>query len=211
MFAQIRFLFEERTGEGISFNKLMLEKTLFIIPIVGNHEYMAMQCLPFLSQEITEESLNQIDTEKNLKIMNCQRNGSMSTLNGFKRLDEESRKVVLDYLCSFDLYRRVSAGNKNYILVHGGLRNFSLERDLADYDIDELVWERPDYDAPYFDNVFTVTGHTPTLCIEGNERPGYLCDTGQDRRQAFGRMQQTYPSGCEAGHIPGGCYRGNGT
>ena len=75
---------------------------------------------------------------------------------------------------SFDLYAEVAAGDKTYLLVHAGLGNFSPDRPLDDYDIDELVWERPDYGMPYFDDIYTVTGHTPTFTIEENKKPGYI-------------------------------------
>lgn len=44
-----------------------------------------------------------------------------------------------------------------------------LDRELSDYSLFELVWERPDYDLPYFDDVYTVMGHTPTPLIDGND------------------------------------------
>lgn len=35
-----------------------------VIPIAGNHEYMALQCLSWLNQEITEETLKNLSQEK---------------------------------------------------------------------------------------------------------------------------------------------------
>ena len=45
---------------------------------------------------------------------------------------------------------------------------------FTDYTIDEIVWERPDYNKAYFDDVYVITGHTPTQYIEDNDRPGYI-------------------------------------
>ncbi len=145
-----------------------------IIPLVGNHEYMAMQCIPFLMQKITEDSIKSLNVEQMGKICDWQINGSESTLKGFRALDEEMRKEVIEYLCSFELYKEVSAGGEDYLLVHAGLGNFSPYRDLDDYDIDELVWNCPDYSIAYFDDIYTVTGHTPTFCIEDNIKPGFI-------------------------------------
>ncbi len=145
-----------------------------IIPLVGNHEYMAMQCIPFLTQRITEESINSLTFEQMGKICDWQINGSESTLKGFRSLDEETRKEVIEYICSFELYKEVSVGAKDYLLVHAGLGNFAPARPFDDYDIDELVWNRPDYNVPYFNDIYTVTGHTPTFCIEGNRKPGFI-------------------------------------
>ena len=60
-----------------------------------------------------------------------------------------------------------------YILVHGGLSNFSKERELHEYDLAELLFQSPDYSRTYFEeeNVFLVTGHTPTQGIPGHEKP----------------------------------------
>lgn len=37
------------------------------------------------------------------------------------------------------------------------------------YDVNDFIWERPDWDIPYFTepNKFVVVGHTPTLGITG--------------------------------------------
>ena len=145
-----------------------------IIPIAGNHELMALTCLPFLLKEVTEDSLAQLDLEMWQKVFDWQLNGNQPTLSGFKSLDPSTRNDVLEYMGSFDLYAEVAAGDKTYLLVHAGLGNFSPDRPLDDYDIDELVWERPDYGMPYFDDIYTVTGHTPTFTIEENKKPGYI-------------------------------------
>lgn len=145
-----------------------------IIPLVGNHEYMAMQCIPFLLQEVTTDSIKRLNADLMGKLLDWQYNGNKSTLEGFRKLDADTRNEIIEYLCSFDLYKEVSAGNKDYLLVHAGLGNFSPDRDLDDYDIDELVWDRPDYSEPYFYDIYTVTGHTPTLAIEANEKPGFI-------------------------------------
>ena len=153
---------------------LYMMKQPNMIPLIGNHEYMAMQCIPFLLQEITEETINSLTVNQMGKILDWQYNGSKSTLSGFKALDEETRKEVIEYLCSFELYKEVTAGATDYLLVHAGLGNFSPNRSIDDYDIDELVWDRPDYNTPYFNDIYTVTGHTPTFCIEGNLQPGFI-------------------------------------
>lgn len=37
-----------------------------------------------------------------------------------------------------------------------------------------MVWERPDYEITYFKNKYVITGHTPTVAIERNPKPGYI-------------------------------------
>lgn len=61
-----------------------------------------------------------------------------------------------------------------YLLVHAGLGNFSPERELEDYSIDELVWAEMDFERQYFDDRYLVVGHVPTQMIKNNPRPGYI-------------------------------------
>ena len=126
-----------------------------VIPIAGNHEQMML------------EDMFQ-------KLYAWQRNGGIATTDELSKLDNETRKDVLDYVADFSWYEKVDVNGQRYLLVHGGLGNFDIKRDIDDYSLDELVWSRVDYDVRYFDDVITVTGHTPTRYIEDNPRPGYV-------------------------------------
>ena len=145
-----------------------------VVCLAGNHEYMALQCLKFLMQEITDESLQEMDAGIIERILNWQLNGSRTTVDEFYRLDEQTRKEVFDFLSEFDLYEEVYAGDEEYLLVHAGLGNFSPDRPIWEYGIDEMVWERPDYSRQYYPDKYVITGHTPTMGIRENPRPGYI-------------------------------------
>lgn len=145
-----------------------------IIPIVGNHELMGITVLKFLMKEITEENIGSIDDRMVQSIINWQMNGSDTTTGEFHKLSLEKRQEVMKYLGEFSAYEEVSAGNKDFLLVHAGLSNFSKRRSLDDYTLNELVWGRTDYEMKYFDDVFVVSGHTPTQNIRQNTRPGYI-------------------------------------
>lgn len=45
---------------------------------------------------------------------------------------------------------------KDYLLTHGGLGNYSSGKELEDYSIEELVWDRADYETQYFDDVIIL-------------------------------------------------------
>ena len=145
-----------------------------VIPIIGNHEVMFMECMPFLMGEITKESLESLDTEILDKILIWQYNGFLPTIKGFRELDMEQQKEVLDYVGEFAAYEEVKVNGVNYLLVHAGLGNFSPDKELDDYTLDELVWERPDYGRKYFEDRIIISGHTPTQLIEDNPRKGYI-------------------------------------
>ncbi len=85
-----------------------------------------------------------------------------------------TKKAVIEFISEFDLYEEVHVNNKVYVLVHAGLGNFKPDRPLWEYELDELVWERPNYEFQYYSDKYVITGHTPTMSIETNPRPGYI-------------------------------------
>ena len=144
-----------------------------VIPIAGNHEQMMLECMSVLINEVKDENSIKEFAEKFSddmfqKLYAWQRNGGIATTDELSKLDNETRKDVLDYVSDFSWYEKVAVNGQKYPLVHGGLGNFDIKRDIDDYLLDELVWSRVDYDVRYFDDVITVTGHTPTRYIEDN-------------------------------------------
>lgn len=146
---------------------MMLRSNVF--PICGNHEVMAVECLKLLCKEITDEFLNQLDEKALIKLSNWINNGAYQTICEFKKLSQDEREDIMSYIMEFSAYEEVSVNGNEYLLVHAGLDNYSLEKSLDDYDIDELVWVRPDWDVSYFDNShqYVIVGHTPTIAITG--------------------------------------------
>ncbi len=61
-----------------------------------------------------------------------------------------------------------------FVFVHAGLGSFEPDKDLWEYELDELVWQRPDYTMKYFEDKNVITGHTPTMFIENIPRPDYI-------------------------------------
>lgn len=132
--------------------------------LLGNHEAMLLSC-DFLLDEITEEGIEQLTPEKLSLLANYMHNGGDVTLKSLRKLAAASREEVydiLDYLREAPLYETVSAGGRDFLLVHAGLENFRKDRKLSDYSSDELLWARPALSEDYFDGVITVFGHTPT-------------------------------------------------
>lgn len=137
--------------------------------IFGNHELMMAECMNFLCHEITDEFLNSFDEEKLMKLSDWMNNGGFQTIQEFRSLSKEEQQEIIEYLMEFTAYEEIAISNKNFLLVHAGLRGFSEEKSLDEYDVNDFVWERPDWDNPYFSdsNKFIVVGHTPTLGITG--------------------------------------------
>lgn len=156
-----------------------------VIPILGNHEYMASVALPWLLKEVTEENVESFENGEGEGLIDWIRVGGTATIEEFTKLSREEQLDVLDYLMEFSLYEIVEAKDKEFVLVHAGLHNFSKEKDLDDYDLYELLFCKPDYDKVYFTDKYLVTGHTvrKEVLIQNNHI-AIDCGCGYDGRLA---------------------------
>ena len=145
-----------------------------IYPILGNHEYMACQCLHFLMEEITEESIADMEAGMLEGLLEWQNIGGKQTMDEFYKLSEEEQWDIMDYLEEFSLYEEVKVNGKTYVIVHAGLENFSPDRNLEDYELHELIFKSPDYSKVYFENKYLITGHLPTRAIAQNSNPDHI-------------------------------------
>ena len=142
-----------------------------VYPILGNHEYMAVKCLRFLLQEITEESISTLDEGIVRGLFEWQNVGGQATMDEFHKLTMEEKLDIVEYLEDFALYEELVVRGKNYIMLHAGFLNFSPERPMEDYQMYELIFKANDYERVYFPDKYLVTGHLPTRVIERNTRP----------------------------------------
>ena len=140
----------------------------------GNHEEMAMRCLPTLLEEITELSISAFDDNFLNDFMLWQMNGCQPTLDEFYELDTDTKQKIVDYIDKSLYYKELEVNDKKYLLVHAGLGNFSPDKPIESYNVFDLVWERVDYEKQYYEDKFLITGHTPTQTIESCEEPGFI-------------------------------------
>ena len=136
-----------------------------ICPLIGNHELMAVKCLSWLHQEITDETIEQLNEEQLMDYVNCMINGGDLTIEHFTQLSVPERDEILNYLLNFLAYAQVKVNGKKYLLVHAGIDHFDPDKSLDEYDINDLVWARPDFQRSYYDDQYVIVGHTPTLMI----------------------------------------------
>lgn len=141
-----------------------------VIPIIGDHEYMATRCLKYI-MECKRHTVQKPDEDMAQNILDWQRAGGQSTIDEFHKLSEEEQEDVIDYLEEFSLYEEIEAGGRDYVLVHGGLENFDPERDLDDYHIDDVLFNVPDYSRVYFEDKILVTARELTSSIKDNPVP----------------------------------------
>lgn len=139
-----------------------------VIMLMGNHDFYALSLL----SEITLNPELIWSTKIKSKIDMWMRNGGSVTYNKFLCMNEMKKVALLSNMDKFLNYADVTVRDRRFTLCHGGLANYSPERPLDDYGIGEIVYTREDYSKPKFGekNRFLVTGHTPTVFIEGATR-----------------------------------------
>ena len=145
-----------------------------VICMAGNHEVMALECLTFLMKGITDLSLEELDEKMLDDLVTWQYNGAKTTIDEFRKLSSGEKQDVVDFIKQLLIYEEVTAGEKDYLMVHAGLGNFTPQKDIEDYSLHDLIWMKADYGMKYYDDIYVVTGHTPTQTIEGNPNPGFI-------------------------------------
>lgn len=136
--------------------------------ILGNHEAMLLSC-DFLFEKITTKSIGNFTKEKMELLTNYSKNGGDVTLKALSDLmkrEPDKLADILEYLREAPFYETVSVGGKDFLLVHSGLDNFSKDKKISDYTVDELIWAWPELTDEYYDDIITVFGHTPTMSYQ---------------------------------------------
>lgn len=143
--------------------------------LLGNHEAMLLSC-EFVFREITDETLGAFGAEQLALLNTYLENGGGVTLKALRALPHDARADLFDYLREAPLYEAVTAGGRDYLLVHAGLGGFSPEKRLADYTPEELIWTAPEPGQTYFADIMTILGHRPTMSF-GPEHRGQIFRT----------------------------------
>ena len=129
-----------------------------VFPLLGNHEYMALSVLRKLCVEITEDNVdNHLNEEDIMSYMNWMENGGNTTIEQFKKLSKEEQEDILEYLEECMLIEEVEVNQNTYVLVHAGLVPFDEKKDIFDYQLNELIFQSPNYEKQYFKDKYLVT------------------------------------------------------
>ena len=116
-----------------------------VVPILGNHEFTAAMCLPWLMEEVTDQSLDRLGTDQIAALSEWIANGGGPTLRSLKQLAQEDREDILDYLRD--------------------LNRFEPGKSLESYELTDFLFGSPDLDRPCFQDRFLVFGHTPVQLL----------------------------------------------
>ena len=127
--------------------------------IAGNHEWMALESLKLMLNEITEEFIQTLDENQVTILLDWLRNGGKTTMDQFCKLSKEERQEVLDFIGDFEAYVELKIQGQKYLLVHAGLNDFYYKKPIEEYTIDDLLvrLQLPDGDT----KDLTMTQHWP--------------------------------------------------
>lgn len=159
----------DRGPDGVKILQDMMERPN-IIPILGNHELTAAVCLPWLMEEVTDQSFNSLSEDIIAALGEWIANGGTTTLRGLKNLTQQERGKILEYLQEMALYEEVTVGGRAFLLVHAGLDNFSPNKPLGEYELTDFLFGRPGADTSYYPDKTVIFGHTPTRLLSGKDR-----------------------------------------
>ena len=138
-----------------------------VIPIIGNHEYMALSVLKSLMTEIKSDNYDKVlDQNFMEKYQHWIMDGGQITLEQFRNLSPDDREFLLGYLEEFQMYEEFTLNGSRYVLTHADIAAENKDRPLEEYGIEELIFTRADYSRIYSDSYYLVTGHTPTFRID---------------------------------------------
>lgn len=130
--------------------------------ILGNHEQMLLSN-KWIFREVNEDSTNALDEKDIALLSHWKSNGGDCTMKALAKQSRETRQDIIEYLEECPIIESVSVNDRRYILVHGGLGNYSKGKKLRDYTPNELLWDRPTFETKYDSEKYVVIfGHTPT-------------------------------------------------
>lgn len=147
----------DRGSDGIKILFDMMKRKN-VIPIIGNHESMALGVM-------RTSSNGYADTYDTKAYITWMYNGGTPTFDAFMSLNAAQRREIRNYIDSFMIYATVTVGGKNFHLSHT-LPEYDPQRDIHDVTYLEFIWGEPDYEKVYDENTLFVTGHTPTGLID---------------------------------------------
>lgn len=138
-----------------------------VLPLLGNHEFSAAMCLPWLMEEVTDRFLETLGADQLGALSDWMSNGGEPTLRQLRALSQEDRTDLLDYLREMELYAEVEAGGRSFLLVHSGPENYAPGKPLEDYALTDFLFARTilDRGEDFFPGRIVISGHTPVRVL----------------------------------------------
>ncbi len=151
----------DRGSESIKLLKWIMRQSNIKF-LLGNHEKMMLDCQYVFDKLVYETA--RFPRNREIEMFQLWiANGGNYTYEELEGERPETVEHIWKYLGEAPLYAEVSAGGKDFVLVHGGLGHFDPEKPLEEYTSSEILWERPSFGRKYYGDRITVFGHTPTV------------------------------------------------
>ncbi len=131
-----------------------------VYSIVGDHDFEALKMLSKFDKML--KTGDKPDPEYAKAMNEWVHDGGAVTLEGFRKLDEEMREGVLDYLSDMSLFEEIECGGREYVIVHAGIRGFSPDIDLEELSPEDFIYEGLDPEAEYYSDKMIIAGHIHT-------------------------------------------------
>lgn len=147
-----------RGKDGISILKDIMKRENIIL-IKGNHEHTLCEEFEEIMSVRSKSEVNQIIDD----FLNIEPIGQESTLYDFMKLTSEEKYEIINYLNSLPHYEEIIVNDKKYLLVHGGVSEYS-DMPIEFYEPLELIMGPHDFDIDYEYGTIIV-GHLPTRYI----------------------------------------------
>lgn len=149
-----------------------------VFPLAGNHEFTAGMCLPWLFEEITNTSLENLTEVKFAALNDWILNGGAPTLRSLEKLTRDDREAVREYIVDMELYAEIEVEGRRFVLTHSGIDNFQIDKPLDNYTPVDLLFFRPETPfyrdkTEFYRDKTVIFGHTPTKLLCGEDRIVY--------------------------------------
>lgn len=131
-----------------------------IIPIIGNHESLA---LPIMKAISGGKPFKEIEQTRAYQVWAAM--GGKATATAFRSRSRGTQQRIIDYIESFRVYEELVIADKRFHLSHT-LPEYDPCRGVHDVTLPEFLWGEPDYGVCYDPEVTFITGHTPTALID---------------------------------------------
>ncbi len=136
-----------------------------VYTVLGEHDYKAYLLLSEFDRIIREGGAPSVSFSK--EMIAWARDGGQATLEAFKSADADDKEGFLDYLSDLPVFEEVQLRDgREFVLTCRGIKDFSKDTDLYDYELDSFMDGYLDIDKTYYENKTMVVGyldyeHTP--------------------------------------------------
>lgn len=162
----------DRGDGGIKILQDMMKKRN-IIPIMGNHEKMALNILQKVYSELEYEGKTTATVSSSNDCKLWFAHGGFPTYHHFSLLHPKQQRSLLEYIESFSIDCDIVVNGKQFYLAHSALKAHCHKELSKTISNDRHFWERMDYSKHYFQDKYFVSGHSPTFFI-GDEWKGRI-------------------------------------